>query len=89
VQFIKTAQAIGFTLQEIADLLMLRGSPECTCSAIKARATGKIADIDRRISALAAMRIALVSIAASCDGGSAPLDDCPILSALDAAEGAR
>jgi MerR family mercuric resistance operon transcriptional regulator len=87
VQFI--AQALGFTLDEIADLLTLRATPKSTCSVVKSRATKKIADIDRKISALTAMKAALVGIAVSCDGGTAPLSDCPILSALESGEGAE
>lgn len=89
VQFIKSAQTLGFTLEEIADLLTLRATPDCTCKVIKSRAHEKIADIDRKISALAAMKAALAGIAEACDGGAAPLSDCPILSALDAGEGAE
>lgn len=89
IRFIRSAQALGFTLEEIGKLLELRGASDGTCAMVKARTTEKIADIDRRIAALAAMKRALVDIAASCGGDSAPLDDCPIISALDADEGAR
>lgn len=89
IRFIRSAQALGFTLEEIGELLELRGATDGTCGMVKARATEKIADIDRRIAALAEMKRALVDIAASCDGGAASLDDCPILSALDADKGAR
>ena len=89
VQFIKGAQTLGFSLDEIADLLTLRATPDCTCSAIKSRADEKIADIEQKISALVAMKAALAAIADSCAGGTAPLSDCPILSALDTGEGAE
>lgn len=87
IQFIRSAQALGFTLDEIADLLTLRATPKSTCRMVKARAAKKIADIDRKISALTAMKAALLGIAVSCDGGTAPLSDCPILSALETGEG--
>ncbi len=84
VRFIRLAQSLGFTLEEIGSLLALRSASDSTCGMVKARATEKIADIDRKISTLTKMKSALVKIAASCDGGSLPLNDCPILSSLDA-----
>jgi MerR family mercuric resistance operon transcriptional regulator len=84
VRFIKTAQALGFTLEEISDLLQLRTTRGCTRRVVKARAMRKVADIDRKIAGLAAMKAALLDITACCDGGSAPAGDCPILSALEA-----
>jgi MerR family transcriptional regulator, copper efflux regulator len=84
VRFIKSAQNLGFSLEEIAELLTLRSAPEKTCATVKARAEAKIADIERKITALAAMKAALTDIAASCGGGGASLSDCPILAALDA-----
>jgi MerR family copper efflux transcriptional regulator len=38
VQFIKRAQALGFSLKEIADLLALRATPDTPCADIRARA---------------------------------------------------
>src|SRR5215468_254077 len=52
MRFIRTAQALGFTLEEIADLLTLRTTADCSCSVIKSRTTDKIADIDKKISNL-------------------------------------
>ena len=43
VRFIKSAQTLGFSLEEIAELLTLRSAPENTCAAVKARAEAKIA----------------------------------------------
>ena len=86
VRFIKSAQALGFTLGEVGELLALRGTADCTCGMVKAHAMAKVADIERRIAALAAMKSALLDVAAGCDDAGAPLDECPILSALDTGE---
>lgn len=83
-RFIRSAQALGFSLEQVATLLAMRASPGNACSAVKAQAEAKIADIEIRIAALNAMKKTLVAIAADCEGGGAALDECPILAALDA-----
>ncbi|MBI5162775.1 MAG: heavy metal-responsive transcriptional regulator [Magnetospirillum sp.] len=85
IRFIRHAKALGFTLEEIEELLSLRRDPGCTCGDVKGRADRKIADIDRRIAALAVMRRTLAGIAAACPGDG-PTSDCPILAALDTEE---
>lgn len=89
IRFIKAAQALGFCLEEIAELLALRAAPGNSCAAVKARAEAKIADIEQRIDALAAMRSALADIAAACDGGTGSVDECPILAALESSRRPR
>jgi MerR family mercuric resistance operon transcriptional regulator len=83
VRFIKRAQALGFTLKEIRDLLLLRVTPGRGCADVRTRARAKIEDVDEKIAALRAMREALDRLVATCrtDG---PLSACPILDALDA-----
>jgi DNA-binding transcriptional MerR regulator len=84
IRFIKTAQGLGFTLEEIVALLELRAARGRARGAVKARAMQKVADIDRRIAGLTAMKAALLDITACCDGKSASVEDCPILAALEA-----
>ena len=47
VQFIRRAQTLGFTLEEITDLLALRASPEC--AAVEADARAAIARIEQKM----------------------------------------
>jgi Cu(I)-responsive transcriptional regulator len=86
VRFIKSAQTLGFSLDEIAELLALRSAPNGTCAAVKSRTEAKIVEIDRKIAGLAGMKAALAGIAASCEGGAGSTSECPILDALDADE---
>jgi len=82
LQFIVRAKALGFTLQEIADLLDLRAAPGAGCADVQARAEAKIADIEERIAQLDAMKRALGELVVQCRG-EGPLSECPILDALD------
>ena len=82
LQFIQRAKEIGFTLNEIKELLSLRVDPDTTCEDVRARAEGKIADIEDKIRTLQRMKKALVRLTQECcekGGGS----ECPILDALD------
>lgn len=89
IRFIRRAKALGFTLQEIGDLLSLRVSPAASSAEIKSRAKMKIADIEDKIRTLSRMKETLTRITTACDG-CAPLHACPILEALDGEdEGSR
>jgi DNA-binding transcriptional MerR regulator len=84
---IKAAQRLGFTLDEVADLLDTgrRGHPTPD---LQARATAKLAEIERRITDLDTIRAALAAvIAARCDSLThCTCADCPLPYA-DLAEG--
>jgi MerR family mercuric resistance operon transcriptional regulator len=79
VAFIKRAQALGFTLEEIASLLRLDGA-DC-CADTRELAAHKIALIELRLLDLAAMRDALVALVHQCDTGRTE-GTCPIISVL-------
>src|SRR5438105_7719124 len=76
LRFIKRAQELGFSLNEIRELLMLRLSPRSTSTEIRKRTEAKIADIEGKIASLDSMRKSLLKLARSC-GGCAPLSECP------------
>lgn len=81
LQFIKGAQALGFTLEEIRDLLDLRVDETATRTEVRERAQEKVIDIENKIVALQAMRDALNHLIEQChDDG--PIADCPILEAM-------
>lgn len=82
MKFIKHAQTLGFSLNEIAELLSLRVTRGTTCADIKQRAENKIHVIDERIRALNQIKKALSVMSASCRGRG-PVSECPILEALD------
>jgi|Deesub1362A_J573_1020465.scaffolds.fasta_scaffold12066_2 Hg(II)-responsive transcriptional regulator len=82
IRFIKRAQALGFSLAEIAELLSLQNDPGQTCAAVRQRAQAKIREIDRKIRHLFEIRTALADLAGQCPGRG-PLQSCPILEALE------
>ena len=82
VRFIKRAQALGFTLREVGELLALRASAQCGCTDIRAQATAKMRDIDGRIASLERMRVALDRLVTACSKDG-PASDCPILDYLE------
>jgi MerR family mercuric resistance operon transcriptional regulator len=82
LRFIKRAQELGFSLNEIRDLLSLRMRRGAKQADIRARAEAKITDIEGRIKALDAMKKTLRKLVDRCEG-CGPLADCPILESLD------
>ena len=81
LQFIKRAKDLGFTLQEVQELLNLRVDPVTPCAMVKRRADLKIIDIEAKLQSLKRIKKALNKLAATCSGRG-PVGDCPILEAL-------
>ena len=82
LQFIKRAQALGFTLAEVGDLLRLQTGHMCTDT--RGLATRKLQLIDQRMAGLAAMRQTLADLIQQCDTEGAD-DVCPVIDALSGA----
>jgi DNA-binding transcriptional MerR regulator len=79
LQVIKAAQRLGFTLDEVADLLDA-GRRRHPNPDLRERAIGKIAEIDQRIADLTTIRTSLTEIVdARCDSlTNCTCADCPI-----------
>ena len=82
LRFIKRAKELGFTLNEIKELLSLRIDPSTTCADVKNRAEEKIDDIQAKIRTLQKMKKALAKVTKACSGRGGT-SECPILEALD------
>ena len=80
IRFIKRAQALGFTLEEIAELLWLEEAR--ACAETRDLAAHKMRLIDRKLTGLAAMRKALAGLVHQCDGKQ-PSKGCPIIEVLE------
>jgi len=79
VRFIKRAQALGFSLEEVALLLGLTDGEHC--GEAKALAERKLAMVSEKIRDLAAIQRALKGLVSECARGG-PGRGCPIIDAL-------
>lgn len=82
IRFIKRTQQLGFSLKEIAELLMLRVDGQSSCEQVKERAAAKIAEVEQKMIELQHMRQALLQVTSLCQE-EAPKSHCPMLDALD------
>ena len=82
VRFIKRAQQLGFTLNEIHDLLRLRNDRQASCAEVRASASAKIADIETKVVHLQAIKRALARLVNSSNVRGSTRD-CPILEAIE------
>ncbi|PAP78220.1 MerR family transcriptional regulator [Rubrivirga marina] len=79
---LRRAQALGFTLDEAADLLALSRDEHADAEAVRERTVEKIADLDARIAELEKTRDALAELADACGGRHDTRAECPVLRAL-------
>ncbi len=82
MRFIRHAQDLGFTLEDIKALLALRATRGARAEQVRSRAAAQIAHIDSRIAALQRMRAALAHLVNECSGDG-PASGCTILHAIE------
>jgi Cu(I)-responsive transcriptional regulator len=80
LSFIRRARDLGFTLDEVRELLSLSDQKRRSCKAVDAIARQHLADVDRKIEDLKALRTELDSIISQCKCGT--IDECRIIEAL-------
>lgn len=83
LQFIRRAQTLGFSLDEVAELLSLSHQPMASAAEVKQLARARIDDIETRIRDLERMKTALSELEDECPGHAGTTADCPILAALN------
>ncbi len=80
--FIRHAKELGFTLNEIRELLELRVDAKSNCEEVRAQAEAKIRNIEQKIAHLQRIREVLGKLVSACwqreDTG-----ECPILEAIE------
>ena len=86
IHFIKRAQAVGFSLDEIKMLLSLKFADDSTCGDVRSLAEERLADIERKIRLLTTMKQTLLALITDCPGGDRPISECPILEQFSADE---
>lgn len=78
--FIKRARLLGFSMEEIRNLLSLWRDESRTSAEVKRIAASHLAELDRRVKDMREMAEELRRLVSACDGGARP--DCPILNNL-------
>lgn len=80
LKFVRSAQAAGFTLDEVGELLELDATDDRPRA--RAMARGRIAALDRKIRELEVAKVWLTRLADECSASD--LGRCPILQAFEA-----
>ncbi len=83
IRFIRQAQHCGFTLTEIRELLALRNRRAACCGDVRKLAVEKKLQLEGKIKAMKTMSCALDRLIADCTEEQHPVEECPILSALE------
>lgn len=78
--FIRRARDLGFSIEEIRNLLKLWGDRRRSSRDVKSLTLAHIAELDAKIALLGEMRATLAHLVDCCDGGDRP--DCPIIESL-------
>jgi MerR family mercuric resistance operon transcriptional regulator len=78
--FIRRSRQLGFSLDEVRDLLGLARGHELTCAEVKTMTEQHVGDIRRKVKDLKKLERVLTDLAAQCHGKKVP--HCPILEAL-------
>ncbi len=80
LRFVRHARDLGFSIEQIRELLSLWQNRRRPSRQVKAFAEAHIAELDQKLAALGAMKATLEHLVASCHGDERP--ECPILDRL-------
>ncbi|WNO53141.1 MerR family transcriptional regulator [Stakelama saccharophila] len=80
LSFVRRSRALGFSLDQVRTLLRLADDPRASCAEVDAITARHIAEIDRKLADLRALRGELARRLEHCDGPT--IADCQILRAL-------
>ena len=80
LRFIRQARDLGFSIEQIRELLGLWQNRKRPSRQVKALAQAHIAELDEKLKELQAMRSTLAHLVHCCHGDDRP--DCPIIDAL-------
>ena len=79
IRFIKSAQKLGFSLDEVAALLLLEDGTQC--SAARKIAQQKLSEVRHKLAELNSMEMSLANLVLECENKDGDMC-CPIISSL-------
>lgn len=80
LRFLQRSRSLGFAIEECRQLLSLYDDKARASAQVKAIASDKLGEIDRKIAELTELRATLSHLVEHCHGDSRP--DCPIIETL-------
>lgn len=81
IHFIQSAKRLGFSLNQILELLQLREKKDNICSEVQERASHKLQEIEQKILELQSIKDELEELVHGCTGKNM-VKDCTILNTL-------
>ena len=81
IKFIRRCESVGFSLDEIDELMKLRTNKAMSCGDVKEKVTDRVAAVNQKINELIQIRDALGRMLIKCDNNSLS-GQCPILEEL-------
>lgn len=80
LNFIRHSRELGFEIDDIRELLTMAAQPQSSCHQVDSIANNHLAEIDRRIASLTALKAELSRMVEECGHGR--VCDCRIIEAL-------
>lgn len=85
LRFVQRSRSLGFSIDECKTLLSLYSDSDRASADVKALASHKIGEIDRKLEELHSLRDTLATLVKSCHGDARP--ECPIIDDLAGGRG--
>ena len=80
--FIRRSRDLGFSIEQIIELLKFIDESNHYCGEVKAMALQQSIEVQKKIDALLRLKKALYEVVCECKGGDYSIDNCPIIDAL-------
>ena len=82
LNFIRRCRELGFSIEQIRELLKFIDEPNHYCGEVKAMAMLQSRDVQQKIDDLQRLKLALNEMVSKCKESNNSINDCPIIDAL-------
>jgi MerR family mercuric resistance operon transcriptional regulator len=82
LNFIRRSRELGFSIEQIKNLLKFIDEPNHYCGEVKAMAMIQAREVQQKIDDLERLQVALNEMIIQCTSEGFSIDDCPIIDAL-------